>query len=126
MCNKWKIFYILNDINDIMDYNLKSNKKYMYIQDDDGFDFYKKSDLDIILTELISLNNLNKCDYLKIVKNDYEDSKKITLNNELQNKIKNNMCQKCNNIIEYINLYINIKKVKDALKLNKNKLKEKI
>ena len=36
------------------------------------------------------------------------------------------MCQKCNNIIEYINLYINKKKVKDALKLNKNKLKEKI
>ncbi len=55
-----------------------------------------------------------------------KDSKKITLNNELQNKIKNNMCQKCNNIIEYINLYINKKKVKDALKLNKNKLKEKI
>ena len=47
MCNKWKIFYILNDINDIMDYNLKSNKKYMYILDDDGFDFYKKSDLDL-------------------------------------------------------------------------------
>jgi hypothetical protein len=61
-----------------------------------------------------------------LLKNDYEDSKKITLNNKLQNKIKNNMCQKCNNIIEYINLYINKKKVKDALKLNKNKLKEKI
>ncbi len=114
----------LNDINDIMNYVLKSTKKCMYIQDDDGFDFYKKSDLDIILTELISLNNLNKCDYLKIVKNDYEDSKKITLNNELQNKIKNNMCQKCNNIIEHLNLYINNKKVKDELELNKNKLKE--
>ena len=65
------ILYItlyLNDINDIMNYVLKSTKKCMYIQDDDGFDFYKKSDLDIILTELISLNNLNKCDYLKIVK----------------------------------------------------------
>ena len=35
----------------------------------------------------------NKCDYLKIIKNDYEDSKKITLNNDLQNKIKNNMYQ---------------------------------
>jgi hypothetical protein len=44
------ILYItlyLNDINDIMNYNLKSNKKYMYIQDDDDFDFYKKSDLDL-------------------------------------------------------------------------------
>ena len=59
-----------------------------------------------------------------MLKNDYEDSKKITLNNELQNKIKNNMCQKCNNIIEHLNLYINNKKVKDELELNKNKLKE--
>ena len=78
----------------------------MYIQDyddDDCFDLYKKTDLDIILTELISLNNLNECDYLKIVKNDYEDSK-ITLNNYLQNDIKNNLCQKCNNIIKHLNL----------------------
>ena len=77
----------------------------MYIQDydDDCFDLYKKTDLDIILTELISLNNLNECDNLKIVKNDYVDSK-ITLNNYLQNDIKNNLCQKCNNIIKHLNL----------------------
>ncbi len=123
----YEYFTVQNeDIIDIYDYILKNSKSYKYIQDEDGFDFYQQKDLENVLNELKGINdeNVKICNYLKICKNDIEVNNILNQKDTFNTLLITNQCYNCQLREKHIKQYGEIKKVKDELKKNKDKLSE--
>ena len=116
----------IEEIVDIYDYILKNSKNYKYIKDEDEFDFYQQKDLENVLNELIEINDdkVKVCNYLKISRNDLKINELLNGKNKNQTLLITNQCHNCPLREKHIKQYGNMKKIKEELKKNKDKLSE--
>ncbi len=116
----------IEEIVDIYDYILSNSKNYKYIKDEEDFDFYQQKDLENVLNELLEINDdkVKVCNYLKISRNDLQINELINGKNNNQTLLITNQCHNCPLREKHIKQYENIKKIKEELKKNKDKLSE--
>ena len=128
----FKIF--TEDIVDITDTVIKSvPKENAMDQDEDGFHFYKKKDLELVLTELLTLShqyqqqqqpNIHVVNYLKVSKNNIDVSELLKRKNELYTTLNANKCHTCEQREKHLKEYSDKKAIEDKLTKCKTKLKE--
>ena len=124
----FKIF--AEDIVDITDTVIKCVPKENALdQNEDGFHFYKKKDLELVLTELLSLSqqpqtNTRVVNYLKLSKNNIDVSELVKRKNELYSALSSNKCHRCEQREKHLKQYADKKVIEDKLTKSKTKLKE--
>jgi antiviral helicase SKI2 len=106
----------IDDIVDILDFNIKLDTKNMFEWNKDQYCYIKKKDLDKLLIDLIeaTINFQPKpMDYLKLTKNEISAFESINTKASLQISIRENKCHDCHKREDHRQLFEKRKKLED-------------